>query len=140
MKVFTTLIPPPKCGDVQKYQRPKLHISLSNTCIRIILKAVCNWPLEVIKHLVSPYQRGFIQGRRIYQNNLRFSTNLGMLKQAESRAADGKVILVVDFNKAHIEPQRNIPKKNKKPNNAVSSNFSQTHKFMMLPAVSISPQ
>ena len=93
-----------------------------------------------MEHLVSPYQQCFIQGRRIYQDILEYFTSLEMSKQAESRAADGKVILVVDFNKAHIEPQKGYAEKEKKKLNAVSSHLSQFNKVLMRHAVSISPQ
>ncbi len=70
-----------------KDQRP---ISLSNTCIKVISKAVSTRLQKVMVHLVGPYQRGFIKGRRIDQNTLEFFTMLEMLRQEESPVSDGK--------------------------------------------------
>ncbi|KAM9916187.1 hypothetical protein OXX80_013665, partial [Metschnikowia pulcherrima] len=98
-KVLITLIPKHNVETSKdiKDQRP---ISLSNTCIKVISKAVCTRLQKVMGHLVGPYQRGFIKGRRIDQNTSEFFTMLDMLKQEESQASDGKAILMVDFNKA----------------------------------------
>ncbi|GEQ70438.1 hypothetical protein JCM33374_g4115 [Metschnikowia sp. JCM 33374] len=98
-KVLITLIPKnsvAKSKDI-KDQRP---ISLSNTCLKVISKAVCIRLQKIMDVLIGPYQRGFIKGRRINQNTMEFFTMLERLKENRSTEADRKAILMIDFTKA----------------------------------------
>ncbi|GEQ69107.1 hypothetical protein JCM33374_g2778 [Metschnikowia sp. JCM 33374] len=98
-KVLITLIPKNNVAESKdiKDQRP---ISLSNTAIKVISKAVCRRLQKVMDVLVGPYQRGFIRDRRINQNTMEFFTMLERLKQQPSSQMDRRALLMVDFTKA----------------------------------------
>lgn len=80
-----------------KDQRP---ISLSNTSIKVISKAVCLRLQKVMADIVGPYQRGFIRGRRINQNILEFFTMLELFKDLPEPPQEGQAVVMVDFTKA----------------------------------------
>lgn len=98
-QVLITLIPKHTVegyNDI-KNQRP---ISLSNTCLKVISKAVCRRLQKIMQNLIGPYQRGFIRDRKINHNTMEFFTMLDMFKRLEVRPMPSQAVLLVDFTKA----------------------------------------
>ncbi|GEQ70946.1 hypothetical protein JCM33374_g4627 [Metschnikowia sp. JCM 33374] len=98
-KVLITLIPKNNVAESKdiKDQRP---ISLSNTVIKVISKAVCRRLQKLMDVLVGPYQRGLIRDRRINQNTMEFFTMLERLKQQPSSQMGRRALLMMEFTKA----------------------------------------
>ncbi|KAM9923827.1 hypothetical protein OXX80_011410, partial [Metschnikowia pulcherrima] len=99
--VWITLIPKSRTAESTevKDQRP---ISLTNTALKVIARAVCTRLHKVLDKLISPHQRGFMKNRRINHNTMEFFTLVQLFQSHRARVTQPKfqAILMADFTKA----------------------------------------
>lgn len=99
--VLITLIPKRATADSNdiKDLRP---ISLTNTSLKVIAKAICSRLQQVLHKLISPHQRGFMRGRKINQNTMEFFTMIQLIQEDRKTGPRDRYqsILMADFTKA----------------------------------------